>query len=190
VATSLTDGTTLDITLKQADFTTASRIAEAINARVPAAGAQPLDPYTVRVGIPQADRGNLIGFIAQIETLTVTPDRVAKIVVNERTGTVVIGGEVHISPCAIAHGSLQIKVENTPVVVPATPLTNSKTVVVPQKDVTVKENTAKLAAVPATTSVEDLVQALNRLGVTPRDLIAILQSMHAAGGIAAEIEVQ
>ena len=190
VPTSLSDGQSVSITLKEADFTTASRIAEAINAKMPQAGAQSLDPFTVKVQLPESAKNNLIGFIAQIEGLVVTPDTVAKIVVNERTGTVVIGGDVRVSPCAIAHGAIQVKVENTPVIVNPAPFTQGKPLVVPLKETKVKETPAKLAAINANTTVEDLVKALNSLGVTPRDLISILQAMHAAGHISAEIDIQ
>jgi len=190
VPASLSDGNSLEITLRKADATTASRIADAIKTAVPASGANALDPYTVRVSIPESSKGNLIGFIAQLEALTIMPDTSAKIILNEKTGTVVIGGDVRIRPCAVAHGSLQIKIDNTPIVVPAPAgtLLPGKTTVVPQKDVTVKENTAKLVAIPATTTVDELVRALNKLGVTPLDLIAILQSMQPY--ISAEIEIQ
>lgn len=190
VPASLSDGSSLEITLRKADATTATRIAEAINQKVPASGARAVDPYTVRVGIPETDRGDLVGFIAQLEGLMVTPDVAAKIIVNEKTGTVVIGGDVRIRPCAISHGSLQIKVENTPIVVPPPPGTflPGKTAVVPHKDVNVKEEPSHLVAIPATTTVDELVRALNKLGVTPRDLIAILQVMQPY--ISAEIEIQ
>ena len=190
VPTSLSDGSSLEITLRKGDATTASRIAEAINQKVPASGAKAVDPYTIRVGIPESNRGDLVGFIAQLEALTVMPDVAAKIIVNEKTGTVVIGGDVRVRPCAISHGGLEIKVDNTPIVIPPPPgtLLPGKAAVVPHKDITVKEDTARLVAIPATTTVDDLVRALNKLGVTPRDLIAILQAMQPY--ISAEIEIQ
>jgi flagellar P-ring protein precursor FlgI len=190
VPTSLSDGTSLEISLRKADATTASRIAEAINEKLPAAGARALDPYTVRVAIPEGNRGDLVGFVAQLESLTVMPDTSAKIIVNERTGTVVIGGDVRIRPCAVSHGNLQIKIENTPIVIPPAPGTflPGKPVIVPQKDVSVKEGGSRLIPIPATTTVDELVRALNKLGVTPRDLIAILQVMQPY--ISAEIEIQ
>jgi flagellar P-ring protein precursor FlgI len=190
VPTSISDGQTVEITLNEPDFTTASRIASAINAKMPESGAQALDAYTVRIGIPAAQKSSLVSFLAQVESLTVVPDTVARIVLNERTGTVVIGGDVRVSPCIIGHGNIQVKVENTPVVVPPVPLNPSKPVVVPQKDVTVREEKARLAAMPATTTVAELVKALNTLGVSPRDLISILQAMREAGGISAEIQMQ
>ena len=190
VPTSITDGRTLDITLHEPDFTTASRVADAINAKLPDARAAAIDPTTVRVAAPGGGAG-LVGFVSQIEGIVVTPDTPARIVVNERTGTIVIGGDVRITPCAIAHGSLQIKVENTPIVAIPPPFSdNGRPVVVPQKDVTVRETRSKLGALPATNTVEQLVSALNSLGATPRDLIAILQAMRAAGHVTAMIEVQ
>lgn len=187
VQASLSDGESIQITLKLPDLTTASRIAEAINTKMPETNALAIDSYSVRVSVPPAQRSNLIGFLAKVEALNVQPDNAARIIINERTGTVVIGGEVRIAPCAIAHGSLRIKVENTPVVLPPVPLNPNKGKVVPQKDVLVKESDSKLAAIPATTTVDQLVKALNALGVTPRDLIAILQLMQNGGYITAEI---
>jgi flagellar P-ring protein precursor FlgI len=191
VPTSITDGDSISLTLKEPDLTTASRIAEAINKQMPQAGAQALDAYTVKVAVPAESRGNLIAYLSKLESISVTPDISAKIVVNERTGTVVIGGEVKLSACSIAHGNIQVKVDNTPVVAIPPPFSkDGKPVVVPQKDVTVKESKKQLAAVPSTTSVDQLVKALNALGVSPRDLINILMAMHQAGGITAEIEIQ
>ncbi len=190
VPMSISDGQSIQIALKEPDFTTASRIAEEIVKQVPETQALAVDPYTVRVTVPETRRGNLVGFISQIEAIPVQPDTTAKIVVNERTGTVVIGGEVRVSPCAIAHGSIQVRVENTPVVLPPEPLNPNPGQVVPLKDVNAKETKAKLAAIPAATTVEQLVKALNALGVTPRDLINILQAMRTAGHITADIEVQ
>jgi flagellar P-ring protein precursor FlgI len=190
VPMSISDGQSIQIALKEPDFTTASRIAEEIGKQVPETQALAVDPYTVRVTVPETRRGNLVGFISQIEAIPVQPDTTAKIVVNERTGTVVIGGDVRVSPCAIAHGSIQVRVENTPVVLPPEPLNPNPGQVVPLKDVSAKETKAKLAAIPAATTVEQLVKALNALGVTPRDLINILQAMRTAGHITADIEVQ
>ncbi|MCC6729075.1 MAG: flagellar basal body P-ring protein FlgI [Chthonomonadales bacterium] len=191
VPTQITDGQTVEIRLKEADFTTAARVAEAVNAAVPEAAAVALDPYTVRVNLPLAYRDRPVSFIASVESLSVTPDTAARIVVNERTGTIVIGGDVRVSPCAIAHGGIQVKIENAPIVaIPAPFSEDGRPVVVPLKEVTAKEKVARLATIPATTSVGQLVKALSGLGLTPRDLIAILQAMRAAGHISAPIEVQ
>jgi flagellar P-ring protein FlgI len=190
VPTSLSDGSTVEVTLKAPDFTTANRIAEAIIAKMPETSAMAVDAYTVRVGVPAALRGNLIGFLSKVEGLSVTPDTKATIVVNEKTGTVVISGDVRVSSCAVSHGSIQVKIDNTPIVIPPVPFGNSNPLVIPQKDVSVKENGGKLGTVPATKTIDDLVKALNKLGVSPRDLIAILQAMHAGGHISGEIVIQ
>ncbi|HZO90476.1 MAG TPA: flagellar basal body P-ring protein FlgI [Chthonomonadaceae bacterium] len=191
VPTTLSDGNTIQITLRDPDFTTASRIASAIRRQLPGVGALASDAATVAVSVPAQQADDLIGFIAVVENVSVTPDVQARIVVNERTGTVVMGGNVRLAPGAIAHGAINIRIENTPVVVPAPPFSrNTQPLVVPFKSTQVQEKPSQLAPVPATTTVDQLVRALNTLGVTPRDLISILQGMHSAGMIAAEIEVQ
>ena len=192
VPTTLTDGSTIQITLREPDFTTANRMAAAIRRQMPGTNALAMDAATVSVGLPAGRASDTIGFLAQVETVRLTPDVQAKIVVNERTGTVVMGGNVRLAPGSIAHGAINIRVINTPIVIPAPPnsINAPPPVVVPQKEVQVKESTAQFAPITATTTVTQLVGALNGLGVTPRDLISILQAMHAAGMIAAEIEVQ
>lgn len=192
VPTTLTDGGTMQITLREPDFTTASRMADAIRRQMPGVNALAMDAATVSVSLPANRQGDTIGFLAQVETVRLTPDVQAKIVVNERTGTVVMGGNVRLAPGSIAHGAINIRVINTPKVVPSPPnsINPPPPLVVPQKDVEVKEHAAQFAPISATTTVTQLVSALNNLGVTPRDLISILQAMHAAGMIAAEIEVQ
>jgi flagellar P-ring protein precursor FlgI len=191
VETSITDGSSVSIVLRDPDFTTASRVAEAINAKFPAANASPADPSKVRISVPESSRSSLIGFLAAIEALSVTPDSTAKIIINERTGTVMIGGDVRIRPCAIAHGSIQIRIESTPIIAMPEPLTKDvKPVVTSQKEVSVKESPGRVAAIPAIADVDQLQKALNALRVTPRDLIAILQVMRTGGYINADIEVQ
>ena len=192
VPTTLTDGSSIQISLREADFTTASRVAAAIRRQMPGVGAQAMDASTVSVVVPTAKAEDIISFIAQVETVRVTPDVQAKIVINERTGTVVMGGNVRLAPGSVAQGSISIKVVNTPIVIPAPPnsINAPPPLVVPQKEVQVTERNAQFAPIPATTTVTQLVGALNSLGVTPRDLISILQAMHAVGMIAADIEVQ
>ena len=188
----LTDGNTIQITLRDPDFTTASRAAAAIRRQMPGVDALALDQATIGVTIPPNRAGDLVNFLAQVETVRVTPDAQAKIVVNERTGTVVMGGNVRLAPGSVAHGAISIRVINTPIVVPAPPnsINAPPPVVVPQQEVQVNERLAQFAPIGATTTITQLVSALNSLGVTPRDLITILQAMHGAGMIAAEIEVQ
>ena len=191
VPQTLSEGGAIQVTLREPDYTTASRLAAAIRRQLGGVRAHAQDAATVSIPIPADQADDLIGFIARVETVSVTPDVQAKIVVNERTGTVAIGGNVRLAPGAISHGAIHIKIDNTPVVVPAAPFSkNSQPLVVPLKDVKVQEENAQLAPIRATTTVDGLVRALNALGVTPRDLISILQSMHEAGMISAEIEVQ
>lgn len=192
VPTTLTDGTTIQITLRDPDFTTSNRMADAIRRQIPGVKALALDAATVAIGIPFNKTGDVINFIAQLEMVRVTPDVQAKIVVNERTGTVVMGGNVRLAPGSIAHGAINIKVVNNPIIVaaPANSVNAPPSLAVPNKDIEVTEKPAHFAAVGATTTVTQLVSALNSLGVTTRDLISILQAMHSAGMINAEIEVQ
>ncbi len=190
VPTTITKGQSIHILLNSPDFTTASRVVSAIKSAYPTVTAVAVDPGTVRVDIPPNDHRDLVEFVSQLELLRVVPDTIARIVVNERTGTVVIGGNVTISPCAVAHGNLHIQVQNNPIVAVPPPFSSGKPIVVPNKSVQVQETKSGLAAMPATTTVYQLVRALNALGVTPRDLIAILQTMQASGDIAATIEVQ
>ncbi len=188
VPTTLTDGKLIQITTREPDFTTASRIADAIHK----AGyvAQALDASTISIGLPDDFKGNLIGFIAKIETLSITPDSPARIVINERTGTVVMGGNVRLAAGAVAHGSISIRIDNNPVIIQPAQFNPNPGVVVPLQDTKVTEKKSQLAVVPATTTLDQLVRALNALGVTPRDLIAILQAMKSANMVNAQLEVQ
>ena len=190
VPTTLSEGGIVKILLRDPDFTTASRTASAIRSSLPGVSAEAIDPGTISIQVPPEQSGELISFISRIERVGVTPDIQARIIVNERTGTVVMGGNVRLSAGAVAHGAISIKIENTPVVVPGASFSNQPTVVVPLQTTTVQEKASKLASIPATTTVDQLVRALNTLGVSPRDLISILQGMRSAGMITATIEVQ
>ncbi len=190
VPTTLSEAGIVRILLRDPDFTTASRTASAIRSSLPGVFAEATDPGTISIQVPPEQSGDLISFISRIERVGVTPDIQARIIVNERTGTVVMGGNVRLSKGAIAHGAISIKIENNPIVVPGASFSNQPTVVVPQQTTTVQEKASQLASIPATTTVDQLVRALNTLGVTPRDLISILQGMQSAGMISATIEVQ
>jgi flagellar P-ring protein precursor FlgI len=192
VPTTLTDGSTMQFTLREPDFTTVSRAAVAIRQQLPGVYAMAMDGATLSVTVPSDRAGDLITFISQVESVRVTPDVQARIVMNERTGTVVINGDVRLGAGAVAQGAIQVKITNTPVVVPAPILSKNAPppLVVQQKDTQVVEGDGHLARVPATTTLDQLVRALNTLGVTPHDMLAILQAMHQAGMINAEIEVQ
>jgi len=178
----------LSLSLAQPDSATAVRIARAINQAVAGACAGASDSGTVTVPIPDTYLGRQTEFLALIGDLTVSVDAPARVVINERTGTIVVGGPVTISPIAIAHGSLTVEVATTAAVSQPPPLSPGQTVVAPQTEITAAEQTAALAPVQAAT-VDDLVRALNALHATPRDLIAILQGIKQAGALNAELEV-
>jgi len=187
VPTTVVENQTLAITLNAPDFTTSGRLAEAVNRSLGAGRARAEDAATVRVGVqPGAD---LIALITTLEHLRIAPDRVAKVVVNERTGTVIMGSEVRISTIAIAHGNLSVQIKSEFQVSQPPALSGGSTVVVPKSDVTVQEEKSRLSVVEEGASIGDLVRALNALGVTGRDLISILQAIKQAGALQAELEI-
>ena len=180
----------IKIFLHRPDFTTATEITKRINETLNSEYASTIDPSAVRLKIPPEYFNKKPELLTLIEGLEVTPDIPARIVINERTGTVIIGDKVKISPVAIAHGNLTIEIKTEFRVSQPPPFAPEKaeTVVVPQKDVTVKEQKASLMEVSGTT-LGEIVRALNALGVTPRDLIAILQALKASGALRAELEI-
>lgn len=184
----------LTVALSHPDFTTALRVAEAINAALGASAsaplAVPLDAARVVVRAPDGFNGSIVALIAQVESLTVAPDVAARVVVNERTGTIIIGGHVRILPVAIAHGNLKVEVQATPQVSQPPPFSPGQTTVVVPRQITVQPQPGSLVPVPGTNSVEDLARALNAIGVTPRDLIAILQALRSAGALQGELVIQ
>ena len=183
------DPTSVTLMLQRPDATTAVRLADAVNA---AAGtvARAVDPSTVTVSVPADFQPRLMEFIARIEGLTLNVDAPARVVINERTGTIIMGSQLTISTVAIAHGNLTIQVKEQPQVsqpAPFGPL-GSATVVVPRSSVAIREEKASLSLVGGV-SIGDIVQGLNALGVTPRDLISILQAIRQAGALMADIEI-
>lgn len=188
VETNLSENGVVQLTLRDPDFTTASRIADELRKRNYL--AQATDPGSVKISVPVEQSKDLIRFLAEVEAIAVTPDVQARIVINERTGTVVVGGNVRLGPGTISHGSISVKIETTPIIAPPAPFSNAPGIVVPQTSVEVKEEKAKFAPIAATKTVEQMVSALSRLGLTPRDLIAVIQAMHRAGMITAQLEIQ
>lgn len=182
---------TVNLTLRNPDFTTARRTARAINRFIGNGVSRPLDPSTVQVRVPQNYDGGTVGLITDIEQLPVSPDQSAKVVIDEKSGTIVMGQEVRISTVAIAQGNLTIRVTETPQVSQPSPFAEQgQTETVPRTDVEVDEGEDNnLAVVPEGVSLQELVNGLNALGVGPRDLITILQAIKAAGALQAEIEV-
>jgi flagellar P-ring protein precursor FlgI len=179
---------TISLAINKPDFTTASRISEAIGRNFGAIAAA-RDAGTVVIRVPYEYTSNLVGFIAAIEELSVTPDNAAKVVINERTGTVVMGGNVAIDTVAVAQGGLTIKINKSTEVSQPPPFSGGSTVVTQNTAVDVKEQQANLIVLPATSNVSDVVNALNAVGATPRDIISILQAMKAAGALHAELQL-
>ncbi|MFQ5672643.1 MAG: flagellar basal body P-ring protein FlgI [Nitrospinales bacterium] len=178
------------LSLKNNDFTTAARIARAINTEMKEAFAAPVDGRAVRVRIPPFYKDNTSAFITRIESLEVRPDSSAKVIVDERTGTVVMGENVRISTVAVAHGSLFVQIREQPIAVQPEPLSpGGQTAIVPRTRVTVEEGEDRLLVVPHGVGIGDVVNALNSIGVTPRDLISILQAIKAAGALHADLEI-
>jgi flagellar P-ring protein FlgI len=180
--------TTLKLALRNPDFTTAKRIAAAINDFIGAPTAEPLDPSTVDIGIPHKYQGNVIALLTEIEQLQVVPDLGARIIIDERSGVIVMGREVRVSTVAVAQGNLTVTISETPQVSQPPPLSRGQTRVVPRTRVGVQEDGKKLALVSEGVSLQQVVDGLNALGIGPRDLIAILQAIKAAGAIQADIE--
>ncbi len=181
--------TELRLALRNPDFTTAARIAGAINAFLGSDAAFASDLATVRLRRPNGF-GDMSALIAQIEGLEIEPEQRARIVINETTGVIVMGENVRVSTVAIAQGNLTIQVQETPGVAMPNSFTNAPPVVVPQTDITVAEDMAKLAIVGGNgVPLRELVTGLNALGVSPRDLIVILQALKSSGALQAEIEV-
>ncbi len=152
--------------------------------------ATPQDPGTVLVRVPPAFKGRIAQLVAELEMVQVTPDVPTKVVINERTGTVVLGQNVRITPVAIAHGGLTVEVQENPTASQPNAFSEGTTQVLPGSAITVKEGTGQLHTVREGASLSDVVGALNALGVTPRDLVAILQTLKSSGALSAELEIQ
>lgn len=175
--------------LREPDFSSARRIADAINEAVGADSAQVEDAATVTVVVPPEMRKAVSSFVARLEPLPVTLDQVARVAINERTGTVVLGGDVRIGPAAVAHGSLSVRIDARYQVSQPEALSSGQTQVVPATQVDVAEREAQLVELNSGTTLAEVVSALNALGATPRDIIAIMQALKAAGALRAEIVI-
>ncbi len=176
--------------LRNPDFTTANRIADAVNSRLGNGSARVLDLTTVDVRIGGPYVGNVSRLIGEIEQLHVRPDAIARVVVDERSGTIVIGDDVRVSRVAITQGNLTVRVVETPQVSQPQPFSNGQTTVVPRTDIQVQEgNGRQFVTVGGNVSLQQLVNGLNALGVGPRDMVAILQAIKAAGALHADLEI-
>src|SRR5262245_21793753 len=177
------------LALRNADFTTAKRIAAAVNDFLGGAIAEPLDPSTVQITLPPKYPSNVVALLTEIEQLQIEPDLPAKVVIDERSGVIVIGRDVRVSTVAVAQGNLTVTVAETPQVSQPAPFSRGRTVVVPRTKIGVQEDGKKLALVQEGVSLQQLVDGLHALGIGPLDMIAILQAIKAAGAIQADIEV-
>ncbi|MCZ4280498.1 flagellar basal body P-ring protein FlgI [Kiloniella laminariae] len=179
------------IALKNPDLTTAQRIADAINQQLGGNSASSTDPSTVQVNVPDRYRGNTVAMLTDIELLPVRVDSPAKVVIDEKSGVIVIGNEVRISTVAIAQGNLTVKITETPQVSQPNAFSNTgNTEVVDRTQIEVDEDSdRRLAVLPSGVTLQEVVNGLNALGVGPRDMIAILQSIKAAGALQADIEL-
>ncbi len=177
------------LVLREKDFTTAARLAQAVNGAIGDGTAWAADAGSIEVRIPADAKMNPVPFLARIEELDVQPDRVAAVVLNERTGTVVIGADVRISAVAISHGNLSIRISTRTAVSQPAPFAEvGSTVVFDNEEIVIQEQGSALAMVQGVT-ISELVRALNAIGASPRDLIAILQSIKAAGALQAELRI-
>ncbi len=194
LAPSVTPQEQVKLQLRSPDFNTASRISAAVNKRFAVENGPALakadNPALVSIKIPEAFKGRPTEFIAELEKLSVETDRLARVVINERTGTIVMGKEVHVTPVAIMHGNLTVEIQTTFQVSQPGPLARvGTTEVVPQVGLGIKEEKARNIVLKEGATVEQLVQSLSAIGSTARDIIAILQSLRSAGALEAEVEV-
>ncbi len=189
VTTAFLQGNSLVLNLHTPDFTTANRVAKVINKNVGNGTAQAIDGASIRVNAPR-DPAQRVAFMSLLEQFEVTPGEApAKIVVNSRTGTIIIGQHVRVMPAAITHGSLTVTITAKPEVSQPAPLSEGETVVVPRTDVTVSEEARPMFLFRPGVSLNDIVQAINEVGATPADLIAILEALKESGALRATLMV-
>jgi flagellar P-ring protein precursor FlgI len=189
VPTPLNQGDYLQLDLNANDYNTAREVARVVNARMGAGIAQALDGRVVRVRMPDSTDAR-VTFMADIENLPLElAAPAAKVVINSRTGSVVVNQMVTLNPCAVAHGNLSVTINSTPVISQPAPYSRGETVSRDRADITIHSQPGELIQLPAGTKLADVVKALNSLGATPQDLLAILQAMKSAGALNAEIEV-
>jgi len=190
VPTPLLEGDSITLGLQASDFQTARRVAQAINKRFGEGSARAMDGRTVEVNAPTESNAR-VSFLAEMEELPLESSRPsAKVVINSRTGSIVLNQSVTLGECAIAHGNLQITISTTPIISQPNPLsTGGQTVVAEKSNIEIRQEPGMLIQLPASTQLSDVVRALNALGATPQDLLAILQAIKSAGALNAELEV-
>lgn len=189
IATPLGQGDFVHLELKQADFTTAARLMNAVDRAFGPGSAIALNARTLRVKAP-GDPGRRVNFLSQLENLTLNPGTpTPRVIINQRTGSIVMNQLVNVEKCAIAHGNLSVTITSDPQVSQPDALSGGQTVVTAKTDVQIKSDKGELMVLPATASLNEVVKALNAVGATPQDLLAILQAMQAAGALKADLEI-
>ncbi|MEO7191703.1 MAG: flagellar basal body P-ring protein FlgI [Vicinamibacterales bacterium] len=179
----------LTFLLHEPDYITAASVAQAVNAHLGVVLARATDPGSVTVQVPEQYRDRVPELIAELEAIAVRTDVVARVVINERTGTVVVGGDVRLSAAAVAHGNLSVRITTRYQVSQPAPFSTGETVVVPTEKVELQEGRARVVTLDEGVTLESVTSALNSLGASPRDIIAILQALKAAGALRAEIVI-
>jgi len=189
VATALGQGDVVYLELKETDFSTASRVADAVNARFGPQTASAQDGRVIRVNAPQ-DNNARVAFLGALESINVTPAQVsAKVIMNARTGSVVMNQAVTLDTCAVSHGNLSVVVNTQPIISQPAPFSGGQTVVAQQSQIEITKDAGKVILLKNSASLAEVVKALNSIGATPQDLLAILQAMKAAGSLRAELEI-
>ena len=182
-------GDTVSLELNQSDFSTARQVADAINRRIGGGAAVALDARVIRVRMPD-DPAHRVAFLGDLENVEVSmPQPVARVVVNARTGSVVLNQSVSLSDCAVAHGNLSVTISTTPVISQPGPFSQGQTVAAEKADISIRQESGALMSVRGSAKLADVVKALNTLGASAQDLIAILQAMKAAGSLKADLEI-
>jgi flagellar P-ring protein precursor FlgI len=189
VATTLGQGDVIYLELKETDFSTASRVADAVNTRFGPQTASAQDGRVIRVNAP-TDNNARVAFLGALESINVTPAQVsAKVIMNARTGSVVMNQAVTLDTCAVSHGNLSVVINTQPIISQPAPFSGGQTVVAQQSQIEISKDPGKVILLKNSASLADVVKALNSIGATPQDLLAILQAMKASGSLRAELEI-
>jgi flagellar P-ring protein precursor FlgI len=189
VPTALGQADVVYLELKESDFSTASRVVDAVNQRFGPDTAAAQDGRVIRVRAP-ATNDQRVAFLGALESISVTPAQVsAKVILNARTGSVVMNQAVTLDACAVSHGNLSVVISTDPIISQPGPLSGGQTVVVPRSQIEITKEPGQVLLLKSATSLADVVKALNAIGATPQDLLAILQAMKAAGSLRAELEI-
>jgi flagellar P-ring protein precursor FlgI len=189
VATALGDSDSINLELRQSDFTTASRVVDAVNTRFGKDTARAINGRVIQVRTP-AGESERVTFLGAIESLDVSPAQaMAKVIINARTGSVVMNRAVMLDHSAVSHGNLSVVISSEPVISQPAPLSRGETVVTARSQIEIRQQPGEVMLLKNSASLSDVVKALNSIGATPQDLLAILQALKASGALRAELEV-